>query len=480
MLIGVSNDVEMAPTANISMSIAPSPRRAGHDLAAPKRFIAVAGLGFLLLFSFINNYEKTASAHGASGWLTGSFALPLTIILLAAFAVCTRRALMRVATASPAEKTVGVQSFDPLLTLRAFACVMVLVGHGMGFAFLAPVLKPLVATKNLIWLLTSSPEAGVWIFFTLSGYLIGKGFYTGRYMPTPASVAHFYRNRILRIVPLYWTILTVFSLIAIPSIFAPHNLSAFINMLFFNVDGRLPYMPIGALWSISTEMQFYMAAPLIFILIQPFAKYPIGAVMIACGLTACGIAWRFHAVTSGGLEAWSRDAYFPLFANLDLFVIGMVTSHQVLRRRATGSPFRTGLAFGAATIALLYVTDTYLRGYGVLVPSPAITMIFAVASPTLTAALTGVAIYCFETAPKYVAGSRFYKVWHPTETVGILTYGAYSLHEPFFLLVKNHAPAPPTILLSLLACLGMILIVFMLAYFSYRLVERPFERLKGY
>jgi peptidoglycan/LPS O-acetylase OafA/YrhL len=454
-----------------------NPDASKPGIAIRQTLFAAAALTCLLLFSALNTYQKTHLTPAPGNWPATSFGLAATILLLGAFALCANRALQ---TAPPATRLppspATTPAYDPLLTLRAFACFMVLAGHGIGFAFRSPALIPLARAHNPIWLVTASPEAGVWIFFTLSGYLMGKGFSTGRYTPNRASIASFYRNRLLRILPLYWATLTLFSLLAIPAIFAPRNLPAFLNMLLFNVDGHLPYMPIGAMWSISTEMQFYAAAPVLFILLRALARRPAAALAAAVAITAAAIAYRAHAFAAGGLAYWYLHAYAPLFINLDVFLAGMATAELVQRFRGRILPH--GLGYAATAVVLLYIADTYLRAYGVLAPEPQIARLFCDIAPTLTALLTALTIFCLETAPKLPHASAASRLWRRTEIIGILTYAAYCAHEPIFLLIKNTLPPPPTIPLSLLLCLAVILAVFAIAYAAHKLIERPFESLK--
>ena len=56
------------------------------------------------------------------------------------------------------------------------------------------------------WLFTPA-WTGVWIFFILSGFLIGKGFWTGKYKTDNLKdFSKFYTNRALKILPLYFFI----------------------------------------------------------------------------------------------------------------------------------------------------------------------------------------------------------------------------------------------------------------------------------
>ncbi|MGB3655227.1 MAG: acyltransferase family protein, partial [Rivularia sp. (in: cyanobacteria)] len=62
---------------------------------------------------------------------------------------------------------------DALLALRGFACLMVVTIH------CAPPRKSIIYDGfDLSWLMFSHGAIAVWIFFVLSGYLMGKVFYT--------------------------------------------------------------------------------------------------------------------------------------------------------------------------------------------------------------------------------------------------------------------------------------------------------------
>jgi peptidoglycan/LPS O-acetylase OafA/YrhL len=443
-------------------------------LQARRVAYAAAGLSFMLLFSAVNNYQKRVIGTMSGGpGLAHSISIPFIadVLLLILFAAACRRALGSDDTPSlpgPEQKRV----YDPLLTLRAFACLMVLTGHALGFTFRPATLMPMLASGSPVSLIVAAPEAGVWVFFTLSGYLIGKGFWSGRYRPSRPNVQKFYRNRVLRIVPLYWFTLGLFSLLFIPAIFAPGNLSAFINMLLFNVNGNLPYMPIGALWSIATEMEFYLAAPLLFILLRGSALRSFGVpVLVAVALAI----YRMIAFKTGGLQNWFDFAYAPLFGNLDLFLTGMAASALVVQKQRQLS---YGLAIGSLILLLLYMVMAYLRVYAVLLPEAMASFIFTGFGPSLTAILTAAAIFCFELAPKYPPGSMVYRLGQPTAVLGTLTYAAYSWHEPILLHLKPYIGTPSSLPMFALVFAFLLLIIFTLSWVLHRLIELPFERLK--
>ena len=100
---------------------------------------------------------------------------------------------------------------DALLVLRAIACLMVVVYHCNTNSLLRSSLR--YNDIDLSWLLIPNGLVAVWIFFCLSGYAMGKAFYSGRYSLSRTGVFNFWRNRFLRLAPLYYfsmIILTVF------------------------------------------------------------------------------------------------------------------------------------------------------------------------------------------------------------------------------------------------------------------------------
>ena len=121
---------------------------------------------------------------------------------------------------------------------------------------------------------------GVDLFFVLSGFLIASKFI--RQPVTIGLVKVFYRNRILRILPLYFAIIFFFIavwnilpagrriLMYIPSVpfFWLHHFFMLQNWMYVAspTNGQL-YNPLMHLWSIAVEEQFYIFFPLIILLI---------------------------------------------------------------------------------------------------------------------------------------------------------------------------------------------------------------------
>jgi peptidoglycan/LPS O-acetylase OafA/YrhL len=128
------------------------------------------------------------------------------------------------------------------------------------------------------WALFHRGSEAVWMFFSLSGFLILKQLYVEKKATNSINILAFYRRRILRIFPLYYLIVAIgflyyqFVLPGLGFEFESHyNLvTGLILSLTFFANIFSTFAPGGILeilWSIAIEEQFYLfAAPLCFLL----------------------------------------------------------------------------------------------------------------------------------------------------------------------------------------------------------------------
>lgn len=378
----------------------------------------------------------------------------------------------------------GKRLVDPLLTLRAFACLLVLLGHYFAVVFPIDNYLQLFHKKPYLRLLLSSPWGGVWIFFTLSGYLMGKGFFAKRYELNGPGATRFLVNRALRILPVYvFCVLTV-SILKNPEIFKFENIWNLIQILCFDFKGDLPIHPIGALWSVSTEFQFYLLAP--FLAEAIFAvckKRSFGFGLIAIILLT-GLGLRFYALNAFGdvwdAKNWQPYVYSPLLANLDLFLCGMLLSKEIeARKEEPKSDGGLYLLIGILIMVLFYCAISIFgsrtiynnKHFGYYMGTMAsICCFFSLAVITLFERTNLIdAELRFPSLVKFVGGTQLF---------GVLTYCIYAVHEPVFLSIRTIAPK----LLSVGDCFGYIPlvagIVLLCAYTMYHLVELPFEKHK--
>jgi len=391
---------------------------------------------------------------------------------------------------APPSTTVGtlrkfptVHAWDPLLSMRGLACVMVLMGHSVLIAFPPAALSQRLQNSWKLWLMTASPWTGVWIFFVLSGYLMGKGFYSGRYSADFYGIKAFFHNRILRIVPLYIFVLLIVACIAHPEAFDLKNIRVLFHYLIFDFNGvHRTGSIIDALWSISTEMQFYFLVPFVFIGVGEWTtfKNPMRAIALLVAVLSFGLIYRNVTLwfNVGGND-WVTYVYTPLIGNLDLFLCGFFLNPiiQFLRLRQKWVPH--GVSVGIFILGAVYAVSAYACAHGVLLSNAGWHRALFYVFPTATGILIAFTIALFELS-RPIQTSEFHAVrWlvRATQIFGTLTYAIYVWHEPVYLAASTHfIPGSP--LSSLLTMAFNIVKVLCIALLSYYLVERPFEKIK--
>jgi peptidoglycan/LPS O-acetylase OafA/YrhL len=114
--------------------------------------------------------------------------------------------------------------------------------------------------------LLNASWAGVDIFFVLSGFLIGGIIIDNR--DAENFYAAFYRRRALRILPLAFLTIAFSYLVlplVTPSVVVGAHVPPYAYLLFINnfwtALGHPGYIPLGPMWSLAIEEQFYLIAP---------------------------------------------------------------------------------------------------------------------------------------------------------------------------------------------------------------------------
>lgn len=371
---------------------------------------------------------------------------------------------------------------DPLLTLRGVAACCVLFGHGIAIAFPPAELPKLLANGNPIWLLLPSPWSGVGLFFVLSGYLMGKGFFVGRYSLSRAGIKSFYLSRAFRITPLYVLAVLLVSIFKTPEIFSPTNIWQLLSILLFDYPGTFANNPIGALWSVSTEVQFYVGVPILFTAVA-LATKRANPEKILSRLLLGGLMYRLSVLWIFGHSAWYDRTYVPLIGNLDLFLAGIVTSWLVSRASSSGARlFRLDrLSTGLLVLGLTYLVAAV--AFSAVLASHSARWVLDIVwgvMPTGVAIATVYAIFLFETAARNreEASGISLRIVARTQWVGILTYAMYVWHEPIYLGLAARLPPSTSAGFSVAYLIGALGVVFAASYVANVFVERPFARLK--
>ena len=162
--------------------------------------------------------------------------------------------------------------------LRALAALSVVgfhaeqgVAYGLGDAYRAD-----PALVSPIGPLLAQGSAGVWVFFALSGYLVGGPFVRAWLRGTPRpGVRRYLARRLRRIVPAFWVVL---ALVLIRFGTYDHDAGEILRLFAFaqnigtaEIDGVLPQG-----WTLGCELGFYLALPLIALAAARISAGPCG------------------------------------------------------------------------------------------------------------------------------------------------------------------------------------------------------------
>jgi len=231
--------------------------------------------------------------------------------------------LFRVTTEPPAPQQghvdprfEGRQRQPGLDLLRALAIIVVVIYHAgiMGFPLPSRV-------HRWGWI-------GVDLFFVLSGYLIGGQLLAEVARSEHLNLARFYARRVLRIMPAYFVILTIYFLL--PSWREYPDMAQPLWKFLLSVQNIALHggTAFSHSWSLAVEDQFYLALP--FILLVLFWR-PRGAILVSCFIVLSGLFLRAFlaaqnasvdgGVSFRGFQAW---IYYPTWTRLDPLVLGVV------------------------------------------------------------------------------------------------------------------------------------------------------------
>ena len=210
----------------------------------------------------------------------------------------------------------GRQRQPGLDLLRALAIIVVVIYHAgiMGFPLPSRV-------HRWGWI-------GVDLFFVLSGYLIGGQLLAEVARSEHLNLARFYARRVLRIMPAYFVILTIYFLL--PSWREYPDMAQPLWKFLLSVQNIALHggTAFSHSWSLAVEDQFYLALP--FILLVLFWR-PRGAILVSCFIVLSGLFLRAFlaaqnasvdgGVSFRGFQAW---IYYPTWTRLDPLVLGVV------------------------------------------------------------------------------------------------------------------------------------------------------------
>jgi peptidoglycan/LPS O-acetylase OafA/YrhL len=369
--------------------------------------------------------------------------------------------------------------------LRGLACLLVFWLHAAEGSAVANHVG-LVQAFGPLGALLMHLDFGLYIFFVLSGYLVGRPWIRAvldnRPLPRPGSYA---RHRFLRIVPAFWGIATLVLLrhLLLPSFFPAS--------LYLVHAERIPatylflqtYFPtalsgsIGGGWSLHPEVGFYVLLPLAALVLAGLAARPwwSGPARVALVLGVIGVVFAlslFSRLVTPDTLPWRRSILEMLWAFTPGLLLAAV--EPFLAPRLVGRGMGRLVAAGLLTLGVaMLLLNAAIPNRNALNAdldlwrsvSRAVGAGSVVAAPVLLQWATG-SCWAF-----LAAG--------PLRWLGVRAYSFYLLHEAVGLElagVVGRLGAWRSLALQLVLTLPAAVI---LAALSYRWLERPFLQLKG-
>jgi peptidoglycan/LPS O-acetylase OafA/YrhL len=299
---------------------------------------------------------------------------------------------------------------------------------------------------------------GVDVFLVISGYLITCILLEKKAQPDyrlVSTLRYFYLGRLKRIAPAYFTMLVIVSLLA-SAFFLPQDLAIykqglnqaawFSSNYFFAGFGDYfaptSYeQPLLHTWSLAIEIQFYLLAPFLVLLLPvKILQWLLAASLI--GLTALA-EYRLRIL---GIQ---QETYYSLYSRLPAFFAGALVA-LLLRTAKGGKSWFGGL--GLALVLASAVAQPLLG------PFPGILGLLPVAGAALILVQPANGLLGQLLASKSM-------VW-----LGKLSYSLYLWHWPVLALLRYYTGSQELDLLSVLLFIGITLLLTTLSYFA---VETP-------
>lgn len=302
--------------------------------------------------------------------------------------------------------------------------------------------------------------AGVDVFFVISGYLITKGLADEIGVRGRLSLVNFYYRRIRRIGPALAVVLAV-SLVAgyfvlLPgdyeemgesAMFAAFGLS---NFYFYNntgyFDPQADLQPLLHTWSLGVEEQFYVVWPAVlmagFWLARGSRKAVAGVVGLVIAASWCTWIYKLN-------QQPNHAFYQPHARAWELALGALLVFVPAIKSRL--------LSEGAGVVGLVLVGTGLFLTSG---PLPNLNVIPAV---------VGSALLIW---PKQTSVTASFLSLSPMRWTGLISYSLYLWHWPVLVFFRHANGAAP----GNVEGLGIIAASFILAYLTWRFVEKPMRR----
>lgn len=338
--------------------------------------------------------------------------------------------------------------------IRGVAVVAVVLFHAVRLTVLGTGSD---AGGGAMWWPASIARFGLDAFFVLSGFLIvGSWRSLRRDRPLVGAVHDYARRRAARILPAYWvSLLVLVPLVARHLLTSPGDLALLVGVQ-QHLRPELPSEVNVVYWSLTTEVHFYLLAPLVAFAIARGSRRTI---VVASLVVA--VAWQ------AGLHGSMAPNLIP--GRIDQFVLGALAG-DVVRSWDAGARSRLVGALaapwvGPALVVALAAAGVWqgavLDGHSLLAP---------VLHPLVGALMAAGLIRLVTTRRSPALEGRGWRA------LGLVSYGTYLFHYPLLKYGLRWAgvtaSTPPVVASAVV--LALVAASFVVGAASYVMVERRF------
>ena len=369
-----------------------------------------------------------------------------------------------------------MKSFPGLDSIRALAAFSVVGTHAAFYS-------GFYATGGFLGTASARLDIGVALFFVLSGFLLSSPFLvkTSKNKKIP-EVGHYLFKRALRILPLYWVA------VALAMTLLPDNATAGASQWAKNLTLTQIYFPglqsqgLTQMWSLCTEVAFYLLLPVLMISFARRTKRHGWSARFIFSLLVIGVVfnllWSYFVTPRYSTMGLWLPAYLSWFAAgifLALARIEIVKNPASIAwlRQIASQP---GTAWTIA-LGLFAVSATPIAGPVLLAPPEGFQ---AIAKNLLYAVIS--LLIVLPTVLGERKNSRYHRLMSNPflRHLGHISYGVFALH---MIVLDFMAPRIGYELFRgdgleiFVLILGITLV---LAEISYRLIEKPIMRFKNF
>lgn len=344
-----------------------------------------------------------------------------------------------------------------------------------------------VYVKQLPWfnVVTGAGWIGVLVFFVLSSFLLIRPYvYNGLNDRSLPSLTSFFRNRLIRISPLF--IISSFIIVSVKLAigkFTGNLTDIFYHFLFLNNfrEGASPINPV--LWSLAVEMQFYLICPVIGFVVHDFLrkkKYTMLFVFLIF-LILLSIGYKFYTTQiqmSYTSQLYPLLVYNSPLANLEVFVYGIIGSiiyTLYLNSKVLPSYLTYGVYIACVVIAYLIMRYLFLVTGYILDKSVWNCFMYSTLSIIIVLVVLTTLVE---------KKSWWYRLMESEGMVFIskISYSLYIWHLVVFdvvrYFVRSLLEGLSPFFQNTITLIVSILFAFLISIVSYQLIEKPFLKFK--